>query len=86
MAFASTACSSALSLPFAMSRNLQRGSYGWLTKVWGLGFGGLGFRVWGLGFRVWGLGFTVWGLGFGVYGLGFRVTFYHVTIVMVGLR
>ena len=25
----------------------------------GLGFRGLGFRVWGLGFRVWGLGFRV---------------------------
>ena len=25
--------------------------------VWGLGFRGLGFRVWGFGFRVWGLGF-----------------------------
>ena len=35
----------------------------------GLGFGGLGFRIWGLGFGVWGLGF--W--GFGVLGLGFRI-------------
>ena len=51
--------------------------------VWGLGFFGLGFRVWGLGFGVWGLGFGVWGLGFfglgfcglgfGVWGLGFGV-------------
>ena len=55
-------------------------------RVWGLGFGvlGFGFRVsvvefgiWGLGaafldlgLGVWGLGFGVWGLGFGAWGLG----------------
>ena len=48
---------------------------GFLSCLWGLGFGvwGLGFGVWGLGFGVWGLGFGVWGLGFGVWGLGFGV-------------
>ena len=39
----------------------------------GLGFRGLGFRLWGAGLRVHGLGFGVWGLGFRVEGLGLRV-------------
>ena len=50
--------------------------------MYGVWFGGLGFKVWGyLGFgvedsglRVYRLGFrAVWCLGFRVWGLGFRV-------------
>jgi len=41
--------------------------------VWGLGFRGLGFRVYELGFRAKGFVFRIWGLKFGVQSLGFRV-------------
>ena len=48
-------------------------------RVWGLGFGGFGFR--GLGFRFWGLGFRIWGvLKFRVSDLGLRV------VVWISLR
>ena len=36
-----------------------------LFRVWGLGYRGIGFRVWGLGFWVKGLGYRVYGIGFG---------------------
>ena len=40
-------------------------------RLQGLGWKGLGFRVWGLieGLGLKGIGFRVWGLGFGVEGL-----------------
>ena len=43
------------------------------SRVYGLGFSNLEFRVWGLGFRVQGGGFGVESLRFGASGSGFRV-------------